>query len=534
MLIDMRSVAKEQIFEADICIIGAGPAGLAIATSLSGQKLTVCLVESGGFEPDRATQALADGIVASHPHQRLMAIRDRQFGGSTNSWGGACAPMSDCDFASRPFIKLEGWPFTRSALDPYYQRAQQMFEIGPFLYAPSDWAGDGFEPLDLDPEKLETRLWQLSPRTNFGRVHRDELVHSKTVTLILHATATEILTNDNASLVEQIEIRTLDGKKARVRSRATVLACGGIDNARLLLLSRQRRPQGLGNDRDLVGRYFMQHPHIAAASLHFHQSKAWLQNYKDFKKNTVWLRARIGLSEQIMRQRLALNPVASLVNRYISDSLTHTQSIGYVTLKRVLLDFKNGRRLPANFAHEATTILKDIKGISIGALRHLRGQNGAIYVMGEQFPNADSRVTLSAKKDGLGQKKARIDWRLLPIDKHSIRVLIDVMRQDFNRLGIGEIIPDEWLTIDDHSWPQSLAGGHHHMGTTRMGDDPANSVVDADARIHGIQNLFVAGSSIFPTVGSANPTLTLVATSLKLADHLALVMSGENKASAVV
>lgn len=524
MFVDLRSAADGQLFEADICIIGAGPAGIAIANALAEASLDVCVVESGGLEQNGQAQALADADMVSHPHHPLITGRNRQFGGSTNSWGGACAPMSDIDFAPRPYLDLEGWPFARAALDAHYQRAQGMFEIGPFAYAPSDWAGDSFEPLALDPEKLETRIWHMSPRTNFGRVYRKELDRSIRINVILHATATEILTNDAASHVNEIELRSLDGKRATVRSKAFVLACGGIDNARLLLLSRQRRPNGLGNDHDVVGRYFMQHPHIAAASLRFSGSKSWLRSYKDFRSGDVWLRARIGLREQVMAKEGVTNPVASLVNRFITDSLTHTQSVGYVTLKRVLLDLRHGQ-LPANFTHEMGTVFKDVRGIALGFLRHLRDQNGAIYVMGEQYPNPESRVTLGREKDRLGQEKASVDWRLLPIDKQSIRVLIEAIRQDFARLGIADVVPDKWLTVDDETWPLSLAGGHHHMGTTRMGEDPARSVVDADARVHGIDNLYIAGSSIFPTVGSANPTLTLVATSLKLADHLVSVMA---------
>jgi choline dehydrogenase-like flavoprotein len=530
MFVDLRSAEDGQLFEADVCIIGAGPAGITLARTLAHARFEVCLVESGGFEPDAEVQSLAGGIMATHPHHLLEVSRNRQFGGSTNSWSGACAPMSACDFAARPFVDLDGWPYVRSTLDRYYQQAQRLFEIGPFDYAPSTWTGDGFRPLDLDPETLETRLWQISPRTNFGRTHREELGRSDKITVVLHATATEIRVNDAATRVDAVEIRSLNGRQAEVRSRITILACGAIDNARLLLLSRRRRPRGLGNDRDQVGRYFMQHPHIAAASLRFRGSKSWVRSYKDFRHGDLWLRARIGLSQAVMARERILNPVASLVNRFITDSLTHTQSIGYVTLKRVLLDLRHGRT-PANITHGIAVILKDIKGIAIGYLRHLRDQNGAIYVMGEQYPNPESRVTLGQEKDRLGQERVRVDWRLLPIDKHSIRVLVEVIRQDFARLGIAEVMPDEWLTIDDETWPQSLAGGHHHMGTTRMGDDPATSVVDADARVHGIANLYVAGSSIFPTVGSANPTLTLVATSLKLADHLAAVMASDRSAA---
>jgi choline dehydrogenase-like flavoprotein len=221
-----------------------------------------------------------------------------------------------------------------------------------------------------------------------------------------------------------------------------------------------------------------------------------------------------------------------VINRYIADSLTHTQSIGYVSMKRILLDLKRGQ-LPANFTTEFMRILSDTRGIVAGFLRHLRDQDGALYIMSEQFPNPESRVTLSTEKDRLGLEKVKVDWRLQPIDKRSILVLVEEIRTEFQRLGLCDVVPDKWLTLDDHTWPISLAGGHHHMGTTRMSASPNEGVVDADAKVHGIENLYVAGSSIFPTVGSANPTLTLMATSLKLADQLRMRVLKEQEAAIV-
>ncbi len=521
MFVDLRMLGNEQVLEADICIVGAGPAGITIARQFDGTDLRVILVESGDLKPVPEVQDLADGEMVSHPHHVLRTSRDRQFGGSTNSWGGACAPMSATDFVHRPWVDLEGWPFSMLDLAPYYQKAQALFEIGPYVYDPDHWENDDIRFLEFDPQRLENRIWQLSPRTNFGRINRDAFQSFANITVLLNATATEIVTNISARVVESVDVRSLDGKKALIRAGIVVLAAGAIDNARLLLLSRKHSPNGLGNGHDLVGRYFMQHPHVSAASLSFNGPKRWVRSYKDFKRAELWLRARIGLSDAAQAKHRVLNPVASVINRYIADSLTHSQSIGYVSLKRILLDLQH-RRLPTNFATELMSIVRDTKGIMHGFFRHLRDQDGALYIMSEQFPNPDSRVTLGAERDALGLEKARVDWRLLPIDKHSILTLVQEIGAEFRRLGIGDVTPDDWLSVDDHSWPLSLAGGHHHMGTTRMSASPSEGVVDADARVHGIDNLYVAGSSIFPTVGSANPTLTLTATSLKLADHLNL------------
>ncbi|MDH3663797.1 MAG: GMC family oxidoreductase [Alphaproteobacteria bacterium] len=519
MFVDLRVLEDGRVLETDICIVGAGPAGITVANEFNHAATRVCLVESGNLEADSRIQDLADGEMVGHPEHDLRSSRDRQFGGCTNSWAGACAPMSRSDFEFRPWINLEGWPLSKRDLDAHYERAQAMLDLGTYCYEPDCWAGDDVELLKLDPKKLENRIWQLSPRTNFGEIYRAPLGSSTTTTVLLNATATEILTDEQAGIAKGVLVRTLDGQSATILAKFVILACGAIDNARLLLLSRRHAPAGLGNGYDLVGRYFAQHPHVSAASLRTIGPKHRTKGYKDFKRGAYWLRTRIGLSEDAQRQHGVLNPVATLINRFISDSLTQSQSIGYVSLKRVLLDLQHGR-VPVNLAAEMARIAKDIKGISVGLVKHLRNQSGALYIMSEQFPNPDSRVTLSSRRDALGLEQARVDWRLLPIDKRSVLVLVQEIQSEFKRLGIGDVEPDDWLTVDDCTWPKSLAGGHHHMGTTRMSESPKKGVVDAVARVHGTKNLYTAGSSIFPTIGCANPTLTIVATSLRLADHL--------------
>ena len=532
MFVDLRRAMPERPLEADLCIVGAGPAGISIAKQFIQTKIRVCLVESGDLIPRAENQDLADGEMVSHPHHPLKTSRDRQFGGSTNSWAGSCAPMSAADFGARPWVDLDGWPYSREALDPHYRRAQDLFEIGPYAYDVQDWRDEELAFLDLDQNRLETRLWQLSPRTNFGKTHQDSFREAPNITVLLNATVKEILSDETSTVAEHVVVGSLDGHEVTIRANLFVLACGGIDNARLLLLSRQRHPNGLGNHHDMVGRHFMQHPHVSAASLHFKGAKRWVKNYKDVERGKIWLRARIGLSIAAQERHRALNPAAHIINRYIADSLTHAQSIGYATLKQILLDLRH-QRMPRNAFVEMGKIIKDFKGIAFGVLQHLRDQTGALYIMSEQFPNPESRITLSADLDPLGLPKACIDWRLLPVDKHSILVLVSEIQREFERLGIGKVVPDDWLTMDDHTWPISLAGGHHHMGATRMSDTPKDGVVDRDARVHGMKNLYVAGSSIFPTVGCANPTLTLVATSLRLADHLKFKLAEQKESLAV-
>ena len=520
MYIDLNRVDNELHRSADVCIIGSGPAGIAVALPLLKQGFQICMLESGGLSSDSDVQDLANGNVVGRADLDLRTERNRQFGGSTNSWAGACAPMSPSDFDARPWLGIKGWPYSFQELLPFYTKAQSMFEIGPFAYSPNEWSGSGEPFLLSDSECLETRIWQLSPRTNFGRIYRERFSRDSNIDVVLNATVTALRSGDCGRSVTGVEARSLAGRTAKVSARAYVLACGGIDNPRLLLLSRDHAPHGLGNDHDVVGRYFMAHPHVGAASVRFSGSMMWTRAYKDRLRGTVWTRARIGMLKEAQARHRVLNPIASFINRFVTDELSHAQSVGYVALKRIFLETARGR-VPSRLPGEMAKIACDVPGLCSGLWHHLRNRTGALYVMGEQAPNCESRVTLSTSRDALGMERPQLSWRLSPIDKVSIRALVAMVDAELQRKERGRAVPDEWLLADDISWPARVTGGFHHMGTTRMGLDPKDSVVDTNARVHCVHNLFVAGSSIFPTVGCANPTLTIVATALKLSEHLA-------------
>ncbi len=519
MFFDLRDLENNTQIDSDLCIVGAGAAGIALAREFSNTGVRVCLVESGGLGAEEATQELTSGANIGTPYYPLDLTRFRQFGGSTARWGGACAPLNELDFEHRPWVPHSGWPITRRDLDPYYARAQALFEIGPFDYRTEAWAGNGIQFLDFAPERLVTRLWQNSPETHFGVAYRDELRRAENVKVLLHANATEILTDDRAAVAEGVRVVSLEAKSGTVRARYLILACGGIENARLLLLSDRVEPAGLGNANDLVGRFFMEHPHIAVARVQYDGSRRWLRSYKDFRKNGVSLRAGLCLSEAAQRSAQVLNYSGILVDRFVRDTAGLKEASGYLSLKSLVLAMRR-RRLPRDLPVHLRNIVTDLDSIAVGVYRHLLSQNPGIYTRSEQAPNPDSRVILGPDRDRLGQRKVQLDWRLMPLDKRTIRVSVQLIGQEFERLGIGRVTPDDWLSADDVFWAGTLRGGYHHMGTTRMSDDPKTGVVDADGRVHGLANLYVAGSSVFPTAGYANPTLTIAALSLRLADHL--------------
>ncbi|MET0937123.1 MAG: GMC family oxidoreductase, partial [Luteibacter sp.] len=268
MIIDYLTPSAPADHVADLCVIGAGPAGIAIARAFLGTSTTVCLIEGGGLAGEVRSQSLYEGESVGTIPFDAGTSRMRVLGGSCTLWGGGCIPFADTDLAAREWVPDSGWPLRYAELAPWYEKAREFCRIDPsHTFGPGKFDGPTPRaPLELDPEAMVNFIFARSPIT-FGEAYRDELERAPNITVLLHANVMELLATDNARQVTEATLGSLDGRRGRVRAKHYVLAAGGIENARILLLSDSVAPQGLGNDHDLVGRYFMDHPSGALGSI---------------------------------------------------------------------------------------------------------------------------------------------------------------------------------------------------------------------------------------------------------------------------
>ena len=519
---DARELDDGHVLECDLCIVGGGAAGITLARAFAGSRIEVCLLESGGLEYEEQVQELYRGANVGLPYFDLDICRLRLFGGSTNHWAGRCRPLDELDFEARPWVPLSGWPLARAELEPHYRAAQELCELAAFDYAPEPWLGPGQEALPFDPAKVVSRVWQFSPPTQFGAAYREALETAPNLTILLHASVVDIEANAAGSEVLGLEVRTLTGNRLTARARAYVLACGGLENPRLLLAANRQVNAGLGNQRDMVGRCFMEHPHLNAARA-LVVDPAVLAFYTRGQGAAAATGTEVVgcLNQSAERQRAleVLNFDALFTVDNIGDS-------GYAALRR-LWNAAEQRRWPEDLSGDLWQALIDLDDTAAGLLgrfgvREYRADNASflMWCSAEQAPDPDSRVRLGDAVDALGMPRIALDWRLSELDKRSLQAGHQAVALELGRTGLGRLQIDDWLLADLTGWSPELEGGHHHMGTTRMTIDPSQGVVDPTSRVHGIANLYVAGSSVFPTCGSANPTLTVVALALRLAEEL--------------
>lgn len=535
MFVDLLNTAGFTETEADLCIVGAGAAGITIAREFARRNVRVVLLEAGGLRREAETQALARGESVGSAYAALDQVRQRYFGGSTNAgcWFGWCRPLAALDFEQRPWAPYSGWPFMRSQLEPWYRRAQAVCEAGPFDYDLESWRGHAAGPmgdLPLSGDTIITLLAQLSPPTRFGLRYRAELAEAESVCVYLHANVTEVVTDGDNSTATRVEATTLDGRRLSVACRFVVLAAGGIENARLLLASRRVDSRGLGNDRDLVGRFFMDHPTFELGFVDLTEGRL-LDLYDPYRKfrrrgdapNGVYapslLGASLSIAPEIQRREQILGYHAWIVPTYAF----HGSAAGEA-LRRLHKGLRDSH-LPASVRDDLKSVLRRPDHAALSALGRLYPAKGRVrsyrlvnILEPEQLP--ESRVTLGARLDRLGLPTVRLDWRVGKLVRRTLASAHELLDQELRRTGLGQV-REPFLLEQEDRFVRALQWVSHTMGTTRMHADAANGVVDADSRVHSTSNVYVAGSSVFPTAGSDMPTLTIVALALRLAEHLA-------------
>lgn len=504
---DARSLPDGAAIEADLCIVGGGAAGITLARELARTGMRICLLEAGGLsidpDVDAASVVESQGYPYGVEHKRL-----RYFGGSTNHWGGHCLPFEPDDFEAKDWVDWSGWPYGYATLEPYYRRAHEVLMLGEYDYDPARLAGAvGARLMPFEGPRVVTQMSRYNP-VRFSFDYGEALAAEPNVRVLLYAEVTDIRLDDaTGRAVSHLVVRTPAGNAAEVRARYFVLAAGGIEIPRMLLVANDQRPAGLGNENDLVGRFFQEHLWYESGTL----APFDPADVHPIYVTQVPYAGDVGLQAHLILtpETVAAERIGKFRTEFVSDSLQ----------VRRIEALRDGRIAPA----DAVALAADPYGFGQALACRRRGALHDAYVLfnnTEQLPNPASRVRLGSDRDAYGRPQAVLDWRILRQDYDCLLAGHRILAEEAGRLGYArmriEIDPDP----DPDEMFEGVLGAGHHMGTARMSDDPATGVCTPDGRLHSVANLWVAGSALFPTSGYANPTLTIVAMTLKLSDHL--------------
>ncbi len=518
MILDFQDFPSGSRLECEICIIGAGAAGITLALELAKTSLDVVLLESGGRFAESNTQALYDSEVIGLNHTGIHHGRHRILGGSTVYWSGQSLPLEPIDFERRDWVPFSGWPISRQDLDPFYRQAEAVMHLGGYEYGQDAWQRLRLTPPEFESSKIGTLVSKYTYKSNFFETYRKKLQQSPGLRVIQHANAVQLVTNSSSQKIEEVQIRTLTGKTGTIQTTKIIICCGGIESARLLLSSNQVCPTGLGNQYDLVGRFFQDHVDCYSAEIVTNNPRQLQRLYSWHRRRDAYYYPKIPLAASMQREKQLLNASGDLFFQPSQDD-------GLNVLLSLL-----GKEPSLETARRAQlkSLIRDLPGLAFNAyqysvLRHnpvFQRSRMLLRCHSEQRPNPTSRITLSAEKDALGVPKAQLDWQLTDSCRETIYEFTKIVASEFSRLGLGEVKIFDWVSKAGEQWTENVWDTYHHMGTTRMADNPKTGVVDRDCQVHGVEGLYIVSSSVFPTSGSSNPTLTILALAMRLADRL--------------
>jgi choline dehydrogenase-like flavoprotein len=542
LIISSRDLASSALESVDVCIVGAGAAGITLACEFDGCALKVVVLEAGGFKPEVSALDFQRGT-ARPPHPDLTQFRRSAFGGTTSLWGGRCVALDPIDLEAREYVPRSGWPISFAELAQYYPRALAYCDAGEFdftvagsLTQPSATI-EGFNP---DGTVLTDHIERYSLPTDFGERYRKRIAQSANVTAVLHARCVRLHKQQGDDAIEALEFIDRAGRRRRLRARAVVLAAGGIEVPRLLLAS-EPEGAGLGNRNDLVGRFYSCHFETTCARLLSNGARVAF----DFEKTTdgVFCRRQLQLSESAQRQHGLLNMVFRLHFTEYSDPAHGSSVMSTIYLAKSMLPAEYRSILQHGKPPGGSVpVLPHVRNVLAGlpqlvkfganwlfkmrlAQRKIpytlvRNSDGSFPVEfnSEQSPSESNRVLLMQEEDPHGMKRAQVNWRLQRGDAESAQRGFVLLRKSINSGSRCRLEFDDEQLLDQLRAAPPVGG--HHMGTARMGSTPRSGVVDANCAVFGLPNLYVASSAVFPTSGYANPTLTIVAIAVRLAGHI--------------
>jgi choline dehydrogenase-like flavoprotein len=547
---DRTAPSPQERIEADVAIVGAGPAGIVVALELARAGRRVVLIESGGesFEPH--TQRLGETVGGDRHHVDMSLATRRQIGGASNIWGGRCVPFDPIDFKPRPIVSDTRWPVEHEEIEPYLQRAcewcrcgSSVFETGRLTTLADRTIVPGFEDGEVRASALER--WSLP--TNFGKLYRAALERAPSLRLETGLTCVEIVPRPAGDGVQHLLARRADGRTVAIRATRYVIAAGGLESTRLLLASDREHPGGIGNHSGHLGHWYMAHVETRVARVHFTTPPQQTIYAHERDGDGVYVRRRFTLAPETQLERRLPNVALWLVNPEVGDASHGSAVLSFVYL---MLISPLGRYFVAEGIRQAhvktrrpTTVRAHLRNVllnlpaatafalTFGYKRFLRRGRKVpgffvpsatntypLLYHGEHLPHHESFVELTEERDANGMPRLRTHLHFDEEDVRAVKDVHELLDESLRSQALGHV---EFLDDDvERAVRDQLFGGYHQAGTTRMSALPAEGVVDRNLAIHGFDDLFVASSSTFPTSSQANSTFTLIAFALRLADHL--------------
>jgi len=526
MFIDFSDASNTVPTDIDVCIVGAGVMGLAISSHLhTHTRRRIVLLEEGELEDTETASAVPAEANSGDVPSAVAGSRARGFGGSSRRWGGQALPFSRLDLAKRPFLPGRGaWPVDWEELNRFYPAADRFLGLSSLPFETDLWRREQVTTPFQDGEDLELTISKYSPHPYLATVHRRSIESSAQVDCLLNAKVASLELDQDGRHARRVRIRSPQGRETWLPARVVLLCAGGIENARILLASPQAGGCGIGNQADLVGRYYQDHVGFYAARLRPVDWDAFRHLFASFVPGNQKYLPKIQLSQALQQRDDLLNVIGNLDVQEDAYSPRSCARRIYHSLRRRSL---HGDGQQAGFKDvwrllQAAPQTLDLLAAHFVEHRIAIPRDGHFFLMAnaECEPLSASRITLGQQRDAYGLHRPQVNWLVSDLTYKALQSYGQALKRCLESAGIAMVQLSPYLLDPSANWKERAYSLYHHMGATRMAASPNQGVVDGQSRVHGIDNLYIAGTSILPTGSASNPSYTALALALRTADHL--------------
>ncbi len=509
--IDLNSQPNEFLEkDYDFIIIGAGAAGILLSLKLAERKKKVLVFESGHFMEDKDRQILNKVEQTGKIIERVVEGRKRAIGGTTIAWGGQSLPFCEIDFEDRAWVENSSWPITYEEIRLFYPLANGFMQIDDLDYEEDIFRILGMQKLDIDESLLCYHFSKWAPDPNFRKLYLKRL--EKEVTIVYNAVLKSIHLNESGE-ADHISVGDFNNNEYSLKSTCLIIACGGIETNRILLNCNDQVRGGIGNHSGWLGKCFMEHPCVEVGEVHaidnYRLQSCFNSRMKGGKKYSL----RLSLAEQFQKEAELLNGSAYMEFSYENEGLDP-----YLEIKKYMI---NGGFFPVfNAFKNSKALWKSGWALYRDNLHYKHGAASRLKIITEQEPTRNSAITLGDERDQFGMRKANINWQISEKTWKTVIHLSRLVKSELSRLSLADLKLYNWINENEHDWKTFLRDSNHHMGGTRMSKKPDSGVVNSDLQVWGHDNVFLCSSSVFPTSSHSNPTLTLLALTIRLSEFL--------------
>ncbi|MFN9245395.1 MAG: GMC oxidoreductase [Cyanobacteriota bacterium] len=507
---------------ADLCLVGAGVMGLALTSHLlSHSQLRILLVEQGGLIDTEALSAVPEELNSGDVPSGILNSRAMGFGGSSRRWGGQALPFLPLDFSERAFLPDRGsWPISHAELQPYYQMAAEFLALSPLPFAADLWRDASLRQWFGPSQQLEINFSKYSPIAYLASHLKGRIARSPRVTCLLDAKVVDLQLSPDGRVAEAVRVRSLSGKEALLKAPPIVRGGGGLEKPRLVLASKQAGRLGLGNGHDLVGRYYQDHVGFYGARLEPLNWRLFQHLFASFVAGKQKYLPKLQLSQSEQIAHSLLNVTGNIAFEASPQSPLQAA--------RRLVRRLRGQRGEGSGLADLRLLLRSPSSLAPIVASYVKGRtnlprDARFFLMGnaESEPLRDSRILLSDQTDAYGAARPVVQWLLGDQTLAALRAYFQAVKVSLEGAGIARVHLSPYLSDGPLNWKDKAYSLYHHMGATRMAASPREGVVDGNCRVHGVDNLYVAGTSVLPTGSASNPTFTSLALTFRLAQHLA-------------